>query len=333
MKAAFIDQTGPADSIRVGDLPKPEPKPGQILIQVGAAAFNPIDLMARSGAVAMPLPFPYIVGSDFAGTVVALGEGTHRFRVGDRVWGSNQGLLGLQGTAAEFAAVDEELAYATPANQTDAEAAAQALVGITAYLGLFTHGKLQTGETIYVAGGSGGVGSMVVQMAKAADAQVATSAGSPDRVELCRTLGADLALNYKTDDIPAQLREFAPDGVDLWFETQRDPNFEVSVPLLKKRGRLIVIAGRSAKPILPVGAFYTRNATLIGYTMMNATPDEQREAADAISRWVTKGQLKPQIGRTFSLEAAAEAQALLEANTMGGAGTLAGKVVLQIGPV
>ena len=333
MKAAYINQTGPADLIRVGDLPKPEPKPGQILVQVGAAAFNPIDLMARSGAVAMPLPFPYVVGSDFAGTVVALGAGTHRFRVGDRVWGSNQGLLGLQGTAAEFAAVEEELAYATPANQTDAEAAAQALVGITAYLGLFQHGKLQTGETIYVAGGSGGVGSMVVQMAKAADARVATTAGSPDRVELCRTLGADLALNYKTDDIPAQLREFAPDGVDLWFETQRDPNFEVSVPLLKKRGRLVVIAGRSARPILPLGAFYTRNASLIGYTMMNATPDEQREAADAISRRVIAGQLKTQIGRTFPLEAAAEAQELLEANSMGGAGTLAGKVVLQIGPV
>ena len=333
MKAAYIDQPGPADSIRVGDLPQPEPKPGQILVQVGAVSFNPIDLMIRSGAVAMPLPFPYIVGSDFAGTVVELGQGASRFRVGDRVWGSNQGLLGLQGTAGEFAAIDEDWAYPTPANQLDAEAAAQALVGITAHLGLFTHGRLQNGETIYVPGGSGGVGSMVVQMAKAVGARVATSAGSPDRVELCRTLGADLALNYKTDDIPTQLREFAPDGVDVWYETQRDPNFEVSIPLLRKHGRMVVIAGRSAKPILPLGSFYSRDCSLLGFAMFNATPEEQRHAADEIARWAAAGQLKPQIGRTFPLDAAAEAQALLEANSMGGAGTLAGKVVLQIGPV
>ena len=332
MKAAFIDQPGSADSIRVGDLPQPEPKPGQILVRVGAAAFNPIDLMLRSGAVAMPLPFPYVVGTDFAGTVVELGAGASRFRVGDRVWGSNQGLLGRQGTASEFAAIDEDWAYPTPANQTDAEAAAQALVGITAHLGLFRHGQLQNGETLYVPGGSGGVGSMVVQMAKAVGARVATAAGSPDRVELCRTLGADLALNYKTDDIPAQLREFAPDGVDVWYETQREPNLEVAVPLLRKRGRMVLIAGRTAKPVLPLGAFYTRDCALLGFAMFNATPDEQRHAADEIARWATEGRLKPQIGRSFPLDAAAEAQAFLEANSMGGAGTLAGKVVVQIGP-
>ena len=109
--------------------------------------------------------------------------------MGDRVWGSNQGLLGRQGTAAEYAAVDEDWLYPTPALLSDAEAAAMALVGITAHLGLFQFGQLKAGETVYVPGGSGGVGSMVVQMAKAAGARVATSAGSPERVELCRKLG------------------------------------------------------------------------------------------------------------------------------------------------
>ena len=135
-----------------------------------------------------------------------------RFKVGDRVWGSNQGLLGRQGVSAEFAAVDEDWLYPTPANLSDQEAAALALVGITAHLGLFRFGRLAAGETVYVPGGSGGVGSMVVQMAKAVGARVATSAGSPEKLELCTTLGADLALNYKTDDIPARLREFAPRG-------------------------------------------------------------------------------------------------------------------------
>ncbi len=100
MKAAYIEQTGPADSIRVGELPRPELRPGQVLVRVRAVAFNPIDLYLRSGAVAMPLPLPYVVGTDFAGTVEALGAGATRFRVGDRVWGSNQGLMGARGRPA-----------------------------------------------------------------------------------------------------------------------------------------------------------------------------------------------------------------------------------------
>ena len=327
MKAAYIEQTGPADSIIVGDLPKPKLGPGQVLVRVRAAAFNPIDLYMRSGAVAMPLPFPYIVGTDFAGTVEALGEGASRFTVGDRVWGSNQGMIGRQGAASEYAAVDETLAYRTPDGHSDVEAAAQALVGITAHLGLFRHAKLQSGETVYVPGGSGGVGSMVVQMAKAKGARVATSAGSPDRVELCRTLGADLALDYKTDDIPARLREFAPEGFDVWYETQREPNLEVSVPLLRARGRMIIIAGRTAKPVIPIGSLYTRNCSLLGFAMFNASPDEQRHAANEITQWAESGHLKPLIGQIFPLDDAAAAQRAMEENKV----ESAGKVVLEVG--
>ncbi len=319
MRAAYIEQTGPIDAIKVGDLPRPTPLSGQILIRVGAAAFNPIDLYLRAGSVAMPLPMPYILGTDFAGTVEGLGENASRFQVGDRVWGSNQGLLGRQGAASEFAAVDETLVYRTPAVQSDSEAAAQALVGITAHLGLFEHGRLRPGETVYVPGGSGGVGSMVVQQAKAAGARVATSAGGPDRVALCRNLGADLALDYKADDIPARLREFAPDGVDVWFETQREPNLEIAVPLLRKGGRLILIAGRTAKPVLPVGSLYPRDCSIHGFAMFNATPEVHRQAADDINRWVAAGQLKPPHHQTFSLDATAEAQRLMEAATTGGA--------------
>src|SRR4051812_28064562 len=108
MRAAFVEQTGPVESIQVGDLPRPEPGPGQVLVKVGAAALNPINLYVRSGLVAMPLSFPYILESDLAGTVEAVGAGATRFRPGDRVWGSNQGLLGRQGVASEWAAVDED---------------------------------------------------------------------------------------------------------------------------------------------------------------------------------------------------------------------------------
>jgi NADPH:quinone reductase len=330
MRAAFIEAVGPPEAIQVGDLPAPQPGAGEVLVRVGAAALNPIDLYVRSGMVALPLSFPYVIGCDLAGTVERLGPGATRFKVGDRVWGSNQGLLGRQGVAAEFAAVAEDWLYPTPPNLSDRDAAAMALVGITAHLGLFRCGRLAAGEAAYVPGGSGGVGSMVVQMAKAAGARVATSAGSPEKLDLCRSLGADLALNYKADDIPARLREFAPDGLDVWYETQREPDLEVAIPLLRKRGRMILMAGRQAKPTLPLGAFYPRDCSLHGFAMFNATPDEQRRGAEDINRWAESGRLRPIVGRVFPLAEAAAAERFLEDNTLGKAGTLAGKVVISV---
>ncbi len=330
MRAAYIEQTGEPDVIKVGELPRPEPGPGQALVRVRAAAINPIDLYIRSGLVAMPMSFPYVLLCDLAGTVEKLGPNCSRFQVGDRVWGSNQGLLGRPGVAAEFAAVDEAWLYPTPALLPDTDAAAMALVGITAHLGLFQFGQLKAGEIVYVPGGSGGVGSMVVQMAKAAGARVATAAGSPEKLDLCRRLGADLALNYKTDDIPGKLREFSPEGIDVWYETYREPNLEVSIPLLRKQGRMILMAGRAAKPVLPLGAFYPRNCAIFGFAMFNATPDQQRRCSEDIIRWIEEGQLKPLVGRTFPLSAAAEAERFLEENSVKGAGTLSGKVVITV---
>lgn len=330
MRAAFIEHTGPPDVIQVGDLPRPDPGPGQALVRVRAAALNPINLYIRSGLVAMPLTFPYVTQSDLAGTVEAVGPGTSRVKPGDRVWASNQGLLGRQGCAAEYAAVDEGWLYPTPEGLSDVEAAAMALTGITAHLGLFQFGRLAEGETVYISGGSGGVGTMAVQMARAVGARVATTAGSPERLELCRTLGADLALNYKTDDVPARLKEFAPEGIDVWFETQREPNLEVAIPLLRKRGRMLVIAGRQAKPVLPLGSFYPRDCALLGFAMFNASPAEQERCAAEMNRWVAEGKLRPQVGRTFPLADAAQAERFFEENTVHGAGSLAGKVVLTI---
>jgi NADPH2:quinone reductase len=189
---------------------------------------------------------------------------------------------------------------------------------------------LQPEEKVYVPGGTGGVGSMVVQMAKAAGAHVVTSAGSPERVQICKDLGADLALNYKTDDIPARLRDFAPEGVDLWYETQREPDLELAIPLLRRRGRMIVMAGRAAKPVLPLGAFYPRDCALLGFAIFNASPLEQRRCGDDMVRWADAKMLKPLIGRVYPLDEAAQAERDLEDNTINRAGTLHGKVVIKV---
>jgi NADPH:quinone reductase len=328
MKAAFIRQTGPPENIVFDDLPTPEPAAGQVLVRTEAVAVNPIDTYIRSGAIAMPLPLPFIVGCDLAGRVEKVGAGVKQFRPDDPVWGSNQGMLGRQGTFAQYVAVDEQWLYPLPSGVSAEAAAAMALVGITAHLGLVRDAHLKNGETLFVNGGSGGVGSTVVQMAKALGARVITTAGSEEGLEICRRLGADLAINYRSDDVAARVREFAPSGVNVWWETIREPNFDHAIALLAERGRMMLMAGRDARPQFPVGPFYVKQCTLHGLIMFKATPDEQAAAADDINRWLVTGDLKACIGKRLPLSETAEAHRLQESSTIHKTGTLRGKIVL-----
>jgi NADPH2:quinone reductase len=330
MKAAYIEATGAPDVLQYGELPTPTPKAGEVLIRVATSALNPIDTYIRAGVVKMQLPMPFIAGSDVAGTVEAVGANVRRFKVGDRVWGSNQGLLGRQGTGAEYVCASEEFFYATLAGVSDDDAAAVALVGITAHLGLFQRAGLKPGETVFVNGGTGGVGSMVVQMAKAIGANAITTVGSAEKAELCKSWGVDCVLNYKTDDIAARIKDFTKgQGVNVWYETQREPDFVKMIDLMARRGRMIVMAGRQAQPTFPVGPFYVKDLALHGFAMFNATPDEQRVCADDINRWLAAKKLHVTIGKTFKLADAAAAHQFLEENTLHKAGTLTGKVVLK----
>lgn len=328
MKAAYIEQPGPPECIQFGELPVPELSGSQVLVKVAAVSVNPVDTYIRGGMIQMPLPKPFIIGCDLAGTVEKVGPNCKQFKPGDRVWGSNQGLLGRQGTFAEFAAVEEQWLYPLPEGIHENDAAAVALVAITAHLGLVRDAQLQPGEILFVNGGSGGVGSMVVQMAKAIGAKVITTAGSDQKVERCRELGADLVVNYKTQDVDQAIRGFAPNGLDVWWETLREPDFERTVSHLRLRGRMVLMAGRDARPTFPVGPFYTKDCRLFGFAMFNAPAPEQRRSAEDINRWMTQGKLKANIDRVLPLSEAAAAHQLQEDNTIGKAGTLTGKIVL-----
>ncbi len=329
MKAAYIKQVGLPENIIFGDLPTPEPRGAAALVKVRAVDVNPVDTYIRAGNVVMPIPIPFIVGCDLAGVVEAVGPDVRRFKPGDRVWCSNQGLLGRQGTFAEYAAVEEQWLYPIPEGVSDEQATAVSLVGITAHLGLVRDAKLRHGESVFINGGSGGVGSMVIQMAKALGARVAATAGSDEKLAVCHSLGADVAINYKTEDIAAGVKEFNPAGVDVYWETQREPNFERAVDLLAPRGRIILMAGREARPVFPVGPFYIKGCSMHGFAMFNATPDEQRTAAADINRWLVAGQLKAHIDRMMPLSETAAAHRLQEENTIGKKGTLSGKIVLK----
>jgi NADPH2:quinone reductase len=330
MKAAFIRETGPASHIQYGDLPDPEPGPGQARLRVEAVSVNPIDTYLRAGLIEMPLPQPYVLGCDCAGVVDAVGAEVSGLRVGDRVWCTNQGLLGRQGTFSELAVVDSDWLYPVPDGVESSAAAACALVGVTAHLGLFREADLKAGETVLVIGGSGGVGSMVVQMAKAAGARVIATAGGASKAEVCSQLGADQVIDYTRQDIGEAVAALEPEGVRIFWETRRVPDFDLAISALAERGRMILMAGRDARPEFPVGPFYVKECSLHGFVMFKATPDEMRQAADDINTWLADGRLRSQIGQTLPLAEAAAAHQLQERATLEGSGELHGKIVLTV---
>ncbi len=332
MKAAYIETTGGPDVLRYGDLPTPDPQAGEVRVKVAAASLNPVDTYIRAGIVAMTLPKPFIPGCDLAGTVDAVGPGVTRFKVGDRVWGSNQGLLGRQGTFAEFCVTGEQWLYPLPTGVKEADAAALALVGITAHLGLFWRTNLKAGETVFVNGGTGGVGACVVQMAKAVGAKVVTTVGSAAKAQVADDLGADTVLNYKTDDVVQGVKD-ATDGkgVNVYFETLPPSDLDKTVDVMAPRGRVVVMAGRQARPVWPNGPFYVKGLSLFGFVMFAMTPDEQRACANDMNTWMASGALRAVIGQTFALKDAAAAHQLQEDNTVGKKGTLTGKIVVLPG--
>ncbi len=329
MKAAYIDQTGAADNIKYGELPDPILGPGQVLVKMSAVSVNPIDTYIRNGANYWELPKPYIIGCDLAGTVVEVGTNVNELVKGQRVWCSNQGLMGRQGTFSELCAVDAAWLYPTPEGVRDEDAAACALVAITAHLGLLREAKLRRGETIFVRGGSGGVGSMVLQMAKAIGATAIVTAGGDKKASICKQLGADHVIDYHRGDVKDQLLKLAPAGVDVYWETLREPDFDSAVASMAERGRMILMAGRDARPAFPVGPFYVKGCSLHGFVMFKATPDEQRACAADINHWLMTGQVKPVIDRVMRLNEAAEAHRLQEAHTVQKRSVLTGKLVLK----
>ncbi|CAN5374685.1 zinc-binding dehydrogenase [soil metagenome] len=333
MKAAYYETTGTPDVIQYGDVRTPEPKAGEVRVKVTAASVNPVDCYIRAGLVAMPLPKPFVPGCDVAGVVDKVGDGVIRFKVGDRVWGSNQGLLGRQGSFAEYVVSSEDWLYPTPANVKDEDAAAAALVGITAWLGLVWRANVQAGELVVVSGGTGGVGAMVVQMAKANGATVYSIIGSKSGYALA--LGSDTLIDYRNDikaQFTASLNAGRPGskGADIWYETAPPTDLERTFECMAPGGRVVVMAGRGAKPVWPNGAFYTRNLQLFGFTMFSVSADIQRRAAEDINRWLSEGKLKATIGATFPLKDAAAAHRLQEDNTIHKKGTLTGKIVVTI---
>lgn len=201
MQAAFIERYGRTDVLQVGERPKPTPAPDQVLVKVKAASINPRDWLLMRGIYPfkkLAEPFPIVLGSDMAGTIVALGDQVTSYAVGDDVFGM-QPARDKFGAFAEYVAIKASAVALKPADISHADAAAMPCAGLTSFQTVRDLAKLQPGEHILINGASGGVGSYAVQMAKAAGAHVTAVAG-PDNQGLCKQLGADETLDYKQEN-------------------------------------------------------------------------------------------------------------------------------------
>ncbi len=174
------------------------------------------------------------------------------------------------------------------------------------------------------------MGSMVVQMAKACGARVLATAGTEEKHRRLLNLGADIAINYNQDAIEDSVLQAAPKGVNVFWETRRDPNFDQAIELLATRGRMVLMAGRDARPVFPVGPFYVKECSLHGFVMFKATALEMRTAAEEINRWMANGKLQPNISLQLPLSQVVEAHRQQEAATLRGEGNLSGKIVLTL---
>ncbi|MGK5628794.1 NADPH:quinone reductase [Streptomyces sp. URMC 123] len=322
MRAAYIEQLGPPETIRYGELDSPQPGPNDVLVDVAAVSVNHVDTFVRSGAWRTPLEFPFVVGRDLAGTVAAAGPGAPGFRVGDPVWCNSLGHDGRQGAAAERAVVPVDRLYHLPEGVDPVDIVALAHPAATAYLALFTHGRLRAGETVAVLGGAGNVGSALVVMAAQAGARVIATAGARD-LEYCRALGAAEVIDYRTPGVHERIRELSPRGVDLYVDTSAGNDVPAAVDLLAKRGRIVLLAGMRTRPVLPVGPLYLKDCSVIGFAISQADTAELAEAAGAIGRLAAAGLLRPRGTEVLPLSAAAEAHRRLEE------GKVHGKLVLR----
>ena len=327
MKAAYIEKLGPPDNIIFGDLPKPVLGPSQVLVKVVAVAVNPIDTYIRSGAYSTRINFPFIVGRDMVGIVESVGDGVRRWAPNDRVWCNNQGYDGRQGTFAEYLAIEQEFLYALPNGVDEQRAVAVLHSATTASIGLVREARLRSGESVFINGGAGNVGSAVLQLAVNLGARVMVTAGSDEDSAYCSALGAERVVNYNTGDIVEAISEFAPNGIDVYWDTTTQPDFERAVPLLAHRGRVIVMAGMGAHPAFPVGAFYTRDCSMHGFAITNATVEELQDYAKLINECLAKGTLTARSARVMPLAEARRAHQLME-DRLHGRLKLSGKIVL-----
>jgi len=333
VKAVLMTAAGDPEVLQVQQIENPAVPVGdtELLVRLRAAGVNPIDTKLRQRGTFYPDKMPAILGCDGAGIVETVGAAVKRFRVGDEVYFCYGGLGDRYGNYAEYIVVEERYVAPKPASLSFAEAAAAPLVLITAWEALYDRGGLEAGRKVLIHAGAGGVGHVAIQLAKLRGAKVCTTVGSESKAEFVRKLGADKVILYKqTDFVEATLDWTQGEGVDLALDTVGGETFYKTVPTVQVYGDLITIL----EPDPTLGNFKTARLRNLRISLeLMLTPmlqglveaqKHQGKILEECARLIDRGNLKILLGKTFPLEAAAEAHRLLET------GSIAGKISLLI---
>jgi NADPH:quinone reductase len=303
MKAIRIHEFGGPEVLRLEDVPEPRAGAGQVVVRVRAAGVNPVDTYIRSGTHAVRPPLPFTPGLDAAGEVVAVGEGVTQFGVGRKVYTAGT----LTGAYAEFTLCEESQCHPLPERVLFTEGAGVNTPYATAYRALFHRAKAQPGETVFVHGASGGVGTAAVQLARAAGLRVIGTGGTEEGRRLALEQGAHHVLDHRAPDYLERLTELTGGrGVDIILEMLANVNLNKDLEVLAKGGRVVVVGSRGTVEINPRLAM-TRDATILGMTLFNTSPQESAGIHAALAAGLEAGTLHPVVGRELPLSEAARA--------------------------
>src|ERR1700760_912435 len=313
MRAAILD--GAKSPFRLASIARPKPAAGEVLVRIKASAVNPLDTKIRAGAAAHARhPYPAILGIDLAGTVEAVGPDVTAFRTGDEVYGMTGGVGGVQGSLAEYAAVDAALLARKPNNLSMREAAALPLVFITAWEGLVDRAHVQAGPTVLSHGGAGGVGHVAVQLARARGAKVFAT-GSARSLDYIKQLGAT-PIDYDRSSVEQYVAlHTGGKGFDIVCDNVGGATLDASFNAIKRFGRVVSALGWGTHALAPLSF---RGGTYSGvFTLLPLLSGEGRAHHGEIMREATRladsGQLRPRLDqRRFTLSSVADAHAAIE---------------------
>lgn len=306
MRAAVVTRKGGPEVVEVADRPTPEPGPGQVLVKVAAGGLNFIDIYQREGVY--PMEYPFVPGNEGAGVVEAVGEGVTDLSPGSRV-----GWASTLGSFAEYAVVAADRAVPVP-DSVDLEVASAVLLqGMTAHYLAHDTFPLAAGHRCLIHAGAGGVGLLLTQMAKQAGAEVITTVGSHDKVELSREAGADRVIVYTEADFAGEIESsYGPRPLDVVYDGVGAATFDKGLSLLKRRGLMVTFGNASGvvPPVAPLslmtnGSLFLTRPTLWDYV---ATREELLSRAGDLFQWILEGRLDVRIGGRYRLDEVARAE-------------------------
>jgi putative PIG3 family NAD(P)H quinone oxidoreductase len=325
VKAIVVETPGDPEVMHLAEVPDPTPGPGEVLVRAHATAVNRADTLQRRGLYPPPPGASEIIGMEVAGEVEALGEGVEGWRPGDRVMALLSG-----GGYAEQVAVPAGQLMPVPAGLSWTDAAAIPEVFLTAHDNLVTRGRLAAGETVLIHGGGGGVGTAAIQLARRAGARVLVTAGSPQKLEFSRGLGADAGINHREEDFPSRVRELTGGrGADLILDVMGASYLARNLDALAPDGRLVIIGmqgGTTAE--IDLNQLLRRRLTVMATTLRGRSVEQK---AEIVRRFVEDalpgfedGSLRPVVDRVLPLAEAPAAHRAMEA------GENVGKLVLRV---